>query len=118
MLSARASRFVLGRTRPKLLPGGQLSPKIVDARPPAINSEAYADWINRRIALVVQRLRHERGWSAYRLGREAGNVTDQTILNIEQLKCSQGPLTGTLARVCRALEITMTELMAAVESEP
>ncbi len=47
------------------------------------DAEAYAAWLNRRIGAEVRRRREEQGLSAYALGK-AGQVTDQTILNLEQ----------------------------------
>lgn len=49
--------------------------------------------------------------SAYALGKAAGNVSDQTILNIEQGLKPNGCWTGTLARVCRRLGTTLDMLV-------
>lgn len=78
--------------------------------------DAYADRFNARLGAVVRRRREALGWSTYKLGKETG-VTDQTILNLEQGRCDQGCLTGTLARIAWRLGVPVWVLAAEAESD-
>ena len=77
--------------------------------------DEYAKGINACIGVEVKKRREALGLTAYALGREAGNVSDQTIVNIEKGRCPNGCMTGSLARICHRLGTTMAELMGAAE---
>lgn len=76
-----------------------MDPKRAPAKLPPVDADAYVARLNRQVGEVLREWREARGLSAYALAKVA-RVTDQTILNIEQGGCPNGPLTGTLARLC------------------
>ena len=80
----------------------------------ALSLDDYAAWINQRIGAEVKRRREALGLSAYALAKLAG-LSDQTVLNIEQGRCANGANAGTLARLCLAFHVTVSEFMASAE---
>lgn len=76
--------------------------------------EDYVRSLNRRIGAEVKERREALGLSAYTLAKAAG-VTDQTILNIEQGLCPNGPWVATLMRIAVRFGTTLSELAAAAE---
>ena len=89
----------------------------MDNHPAPATPDAYADWINARIGAEVQRRREALGLSAYALARDA-QVSDQTILNIEQGNLLNGPFSGTLARIAFRFGTKLGELIETAESRP
>jgi len=80
----------------------------------AAEGEAYARRINEGLGRELRRLREVLGLSAYQLGRGAG-VSDQTVRNIEEGRCAQGAVVGTLARMAWRLGLRLEQLLAAAE---
>jgi transcriptional regulator with XRE-family HTH domain len=85
---------------------------------PADKPEDYPKWINDRIGAEVRARREALHLSAYALGKAAGNVSDQTILNIEQGFNPNGCWTGTLARICQRFGTTLDVLIVAAHARP
>jgi transcriptional regulator with XRE-family HTH domain len=74
----------------------------------------YVCSLNQRIGAEVKSRREALGLSAYTLAKAAG-VTDQTILNLEQGLCPNGPWAATLMRIAVRFGTTFSELVAAAE---
>ena len=74
-----------GKPAPRKKHGGAVSapPAVPPAIPPPFNPGEYSARILRRIAAELRARRRARGISAYALAVDA-QVSDQTILNIEQ----------------------------------
>ena len=63
----------------------------------------------------IKQLMEERGWTDYRLAKEA-NLSHSTITNV--FKRNNAPTLPTLEVICRAFGITLWDyVMAAIESE-
>ncbi|MBL9151967.1 MAG: helix-turn-helix transcriptional regulator [Verrucomicrobiales bacterium] len=78
----------------------------------APSTEDAVSFFIRDLGAEIRSRRERLGISAYSLGR-AGNVTDQTILNIEQGRCGNGCQVGTLFRIAERLGTTLPELITA-----
>ena len=76
--------------------------------------DAYADWINARLARRLRQLREAARLSPYRLGRLCG-VSDQAILNLERGQGKLGSMTGTLARLAFHFRLSLTDLVRSAE---
>lgn len=83
----------------------------------ASHREDYPKWITERIGAEVRERREALPLSAYAMGR-AADVSDQTILNIEQGFNPNGCWIGTLARIAMRLGTTLSELVTAAERRP
>ena len=83
-----------------------------------LSGDDYVKWLNIRIGAEVRERREALPISAYALGKAAGNVSDQTILNIEQGFNPNGCWTGMLARICLRFGTTLDVLMAAAHRRP
>jgi len=69
----------------------------------------------RNLGAEIRARREMLGISSYALGR-AGDVTDQTILNIEQGRCLNGCQVGTLYRIAERLGTELESLIAAAKA--
>lgn len=85
--------------------------------PPGLSADQYAKWINARIGAEVRERREALGLTAFAVS-EVGGVSDQTYHNLERGKYAGGSLTGTLARICVRLGITLSVLIVAAERRP
>lgn len=113
--SARVMRLAAAAAFGALRGGGNAHRTRMDPNYSPLDADAYAAWINRRLGAEVRRRREVLGLSAYALGKAAGQVSDQTILNIEQDRVD--PLLSTLARICVRFGITLSELVVGAERE-
>jgi DNA-binding XRE family transcriptional regulator len=87
----------------------------MESESPPSDPDAYAEWINPRIGAELCKRREAQQVSAYTMGKSIGGTSDQTILNIEQGLLKNGPILGTVARICARLGTTISEVVASAE---
>lgn len=85
---------------------------------PARDASAEDKYVERLLRAVSEQLTahlQREGASAYRLGDKKGKLTDQSIRNMQLGRQQNGPLLGSLARVCHRVRRKLWEFIRDAE---